>query len=132
MSNKKARNLDPRVAALRSSVTQFASSNGCMSANGVAVFAEGALIVPDARQLAGGPDFIRLVCPSALPAAIIVAAIDKGGDEDLIEMMNILRDDLKTERNARRLSKAGHRFMRLVYSLARRWVAAQKPNDTRH
>jgi len=103
-----------------------------MSANGVAVFAEGALIVPDARQLAGGPDFIRLVCPSALPAAIIVAAIDKGGDEDLIEMMNILRDDLKTERNARRLSKAGHRFMRLVYSLARRWVAAQKPNDTRH
>jgi len=128
MPNNEEHHFDPRVSALVSEIdTEFVASNRSISTSGIAVFAESAKIVPDDKILTGGPAFFRMPCPP-IPAFFVIAAIKSGGDQDLVEMMDILRAEVWTKANASRMATAAYRFMQRYYPLIDSWAALWNEN----
>lgn len=85
-----------------------------MIGKGIAVFADSVKIVPNDVVLAGGPDFSRIKFGGLMPAQAVWAAIEGGGRDCLIKIVEILQSGDTSHKQAEAMLKASRRFARLL------------------
>ena len=133
MSNNIARQTNRAVKKFHATFyKEFVLPNRTMVGQSLAIFAEDIQSVPLDYVLAGGPSFVRLRYPSMVHARFVLAAIENGGDEDLITMMRIVGTDNPGSKNIKKLKAAAERFFDRVKSLQNEWALSRPQGPVYH
>jgi len=133
MSGSTTRQFDPAVEKFHATFNkEFVIPKRTMQGQSLAVFADAIKSVPVDYVLAGGPSFARLRYPAMIQATFVLAAIENGGDVDLIKMMRIIGTDDGKDKNVKKLHATAERFFNRVKTLQNEWVMSRQANPAYH